>query len=348
MGYDDRDYSRSSSGAGGAMGVLNWLMTGSVPLFRVFGISVRMHAAFLIMLALVLLFGFGPHTPFPVKLQIVAILWGIVLLHEFGHCFGARWTGGSAELITLNPLGGLAYAMAANNPWSQGVTVAAGPLVNVVICLVTGVSIYFMHGSVPLLPYVYEWGWIELTYAISLGLLYFNMLPIFPLDGGQFLQALLWKPLGQYRSMWITVHVGLVGAILLMTYAVFARAGFGGGLMLLIGINCLINCIQWRQMLSQTDPYAYEGYMAESGYDRAHAAQQRQREKESATRAKRRQREEQEERREQEEVDRILAKVADQGMNSLSAGEKRVLARATENQRKRDAEREKRRRSSMY
>jgi RNA-splicing ligase RtcB len=143
--------------------------------------------------------------------------------------------------------------------------------------------------------------------------------------------------------MWITVHVGIVGSILLMVYALTSGGGFGTMLMLLIGLNCLMNCIQWRSMLQQTDPYAYEGYMAETGYERAQAAQQRQREKESVVRAKRRQREEEEVRREQEEVDRILAKVGESGMNSLTGAEKKALARATENQRKREQERASRR-----
>jgi membrane associated rhomboid family serine protease len=47
---------------------------------------------------------------------------------------------------------------------------------------------------------------------------------------------------------------------------------------------------------------------------------------------------------EQAEVDRILAKVAASGMNSLTSAEKRSLAQASANQRKRDAEREKKRR----
>ncbi len=49
---------------------------------------------------------------------------------------------------------------------------------------------------------------------------------------------------------------------------------------------------------------------------------------------------------EQKEVDRILAKVAEQGMQSLTGREKKALARATENQRKRDQAKEKRIRSS--
>lgn len=49
---------------------------------------------------------------------------------------------------------------------------------------------------------------------------------------------------------------------------------------------------------------------------------------------------------EQKEVDRILAKVAEQGMASLTSREKKALAQATENQRKRDQAKEKRIRSS--
>ncbi len=46
------------------------------------------------------------------------------------------------------------------------------------------------------------------------------------------------------------------------------------------------------------------------------------------------------EQREQQEIDRILAKVHDKGMHSLTTAERRTLARATERQRKRDALRE--------
>ncbi len=49
---------------------------------------------------------------------------------------------------------------------------------------------------------------------------------------------------------------------------------------------------------------------------------------------------------EQQEVDRILAKVAEKGMHSLTSGEKKALDRASQNQRRRDAEREKKVRSS--
>ena len=73
--------------------------------------------------------------------RAMAILFVSVLLHEFGHCFAARWIGGEADEILMTPLGGLALADAAAAAAGRAfVTVAGGPLVNVVICLVTGVA----------------------------------------------------------------------------------------------------------------------------------------------------------------------------------------------------------------
>ena len=344
MGWQDRDYNRSGPPVGGFMGVLNWLMTGSVPLFRIVGIEVRMHAAFLVMLGLVFLFGFGPDTPLTLRVQFMVVLWGIVLLHEFGHCYGARLTGGSAELIMLNPLGGLAYSQSANNPSSRIWTVAGGPLVNVGICLITGTWIYFLTGDVLLTPGsfithlpsarwigVFDWLWV--THATSLALLFFNMLPIFPLDGGQLLQAILWRPLGQWRSMMIAVNVGLVGSVLMMLYALLGGGGFGGGIMLFIGLNCLLNCIQWRTMLKSVDPWAFDSEVTEDAatFDRTARRQAKLRE----ASAKQRDKQRRAEKAEQANIDRILTKVSAGGMQSLSWMDKRALGKASQHQRQR-------------
>jgi Zn-dependent protease len=331
------------------MGVLNWLMTGSVRLFRVFDIEVRIHAAFLVMLVLVLLFGFGPGTPLVTRLQLIGVLWGIVLLHEFGHCFGARWTGGSAHLITLNPLGGLAFAMAANNHRSRIITIAGGPLVNVAICLICGVAIYALSGNVLLTPSgfgrhlpapgwwaTYQWLW--LIHATSLALLFFNLLPVFPLDGGQLMQALLWHPMGYYRSMMLTANIGIVGASLMMVWGLLMSGGFGGGLLLFIGLNCLLNCIQMKAMLKQAGPWGFsdEDLSAAdaSGFDREARKQAKARE----ASAKRREKLMQQDRAEQQKIDRILAKVSASGMQSLTWLEKRTLAQASKRQQSRERE----------
>src|SRR5205807_2412377 len=133
MAYQDRPYYRDSSR--GATNPLMWLWNGSVPLFTVFGIRVRAHAGLIALAVIVLLFGYGGVGTVLARIQSMAVLFSVILLHEFGHCFAARSVGGNAEEILMTPLGGLAMAYAPRRPWGQFITVAGGPAVNVIICL---------------------------------------------------------------------------------------------------------------------------------------------------------------------------------------------------------------------
>jgi len=354
MGWEDRPYYRDRSPGSG--NPLMWLLTGSVHLFTLFGIRVRAHASLIVLIVLVLLFGVSRGANVQAAVQSMTILFLVILLHEFGHCFAARWTGGQADEIVLTPLGGLAMAMARRRPWPTAVTVAGGPLVNVIICLLCGLGLWLTLGVWPIGPWqfgrIYDPNpsWLQLssylfwTYAISYGLLLFNMLPVFPLDGGQLLQAVLWKPLGYYRSMLITVNIGLVGSVLMAMVALASFGSpFGGLLLLFIAINCFTTCLQYRQLLRSEGPW---GFQEEDSVDygasiyggstatRARRGQSRF-SKWSAARAKKRAEEEQVE---QVRIDQILAKVSAHGMHSLTWTEKRTLHKATERQRQRDLE----------
>jgi len=108
MGWEDRPYYRDRSSS--SMGPLQWLWSGTFPLFTAFGVHVRAHASLAVLAVLVLLFGVGGTISSSV--QFVTALFAIVVLHEFGHCFAARWVGGEADEILVTPLGGLAMAYA--------------------------------------------------------------------------------------------------------------------------------------------------------------------------------------------------------------------------------------------
>jgi Zn-dependent protease len=59
---------------------------------------------------------------------------------------------------------------------------------------------------------------------INLGLLLFNLMPIYPLDGGQILRAVLWFPLGEIRSLFIATAVGFVGGGALVLLAIWLQS----------------------------------------------------------------------------------------------------------------------------
>src|SRR5580658_4826229 len=168
MGWEDRSYYRDRSGATGSR--LLWLLNGSVPLFTFAGIRVRAHASLILLIALELAIGQlgAPAYTLALRVASMGMLFLVLLLHEFGHCFAARWMGGSADDILLWPLGGLASADPPHRAWPTFVTVAGGPLVNVLICAVTGgllflLPAYHVFPSLnplsPMPPLRMVWGW---------------------------------------------------------------------------------------------------------------------------------------------------------------------------------------------
>lgn len=350
MGWQDRSYYRDAGGRSG--NPLSWLLFGRVPLFTAFGIRVQAHASLIVTMALVLIFGWGV-TKFDTwqdRLIGVLMLFTIVLLHEFGHCFSARWVGGEADEIIMHPLGGVALAQPPHRPLPTFITVAGGPAVNLVICLVTGLALWLTFRMVPWNPFgagfaeqiirnpslwehFHTWGrWVFWAYSVSWFLFVFNLLPIFPLDGGQMVQAALWPKFGYYKSMLFACTTGMVAAPIAGAYAL-ATVQI---LLLVLAVMGFLTCLQMRRQLLAEGPYAFgEMEFGASLYSEPAPARTRHLSKRVIKRAQKR---EAREREEQEKVDRILEKVSVHGMNSLTWWERRTLRKATENQRRREQE----------
>ncbi len=344
MGIYDRPYYREGTGP---TNPLMWLVAGSVYLFTAFGIRVRAHASLIVCIVLVLIFGLGQGFTWQDRVQSMSILFIIVLLHEFGHCFAARWVGGEADEILMHPLGGLALTRPPRRPLPQFITVAGGPAVNVVICMVCGAWLWAILGWLPWDPFRFRpignfHSWMSVSryvywvYSVSWMIFCFNLLPIFPLDGGQMLQAILWPKFGYYKSMNFACITGMVGA------AIGGMVGIASGNLTLaiIAILGFSTCLNMRRQLLAAGPYAF----SDEGGDYSAAYQpQTPRGKQPGRWAQRRAaKAAQAERDEQQSIDAILAKVSAHGMHSLSWREKRTLTKATERQRERDAARAKR------
>lgn len=143
--------------------------------------------------------------------ELLAI-FGFVLLHEFGHALACRSVGGTASRIMLWPLGGVAFVQPPARPGALLWSIAAGPLVNLVLAVLSVAGLLTMAVLVPELPEDLEVVMITVA-AINVILLLFNILPIYPLDGGQILRALLWFVIGREKSLLVAAGLGLVSSI---------------------------------------------------------------------------------------------------------------------------------------
>ncbi len=192
--------------------------TGSFRLFRLFGIDVYLHWMWFLLLLYRLYMikenpGFYGYSHMVWGVWEFIAIFGIVLLHEFGHALACKSVGGVAERIILWPLGGVAFVQPPPRPGPVLWSIAAGPLVNVVLVPILFV-LALVTGSFADTSTLSDWQLlIFMIFAINLVLLIFNILPIYPLDGGQILQAMLWFVVGQVRSLRIAAAIGVAGGV---------------------------------------------------------------------------------------------------------------------------------------
>ena len=357
MSWQDRDYAdddhrRLGKPGGDWRGIrpsfdnpMSWALT----MFRVAGISVRIHLAFVVFIVIMLLRSLSSPgrdmtlPEFSIVATAMGALWLIVLAHEFGHCLACRWTGGDADEILMWPLGGLAYCRPASNWKSHMATVLGGPMVNVVLCAVAGTMLGLLTGQwlgiavpSPLDPYnglahvsvnTFAHQALVIVNATSFLLLLFNLLPIFPMDGGRIVQIALWPRWGWSRSMMFAVRTGFIGSILLFIYGMVVGNMLVAMLAIFGGFTCYLTHkqVQWTDAaLLESDDYA----MSLTSSDEESAG-----EAAGGWREQRAQRMAQREQEEAREVDLILEKIASSGIESLTRRERALLKRVTERKR---------------
>jgi Zn-dependent protease len=192
---------------------------GSIRLFRLAGIEVSLHFSWFLVAVYQLTSRPHGYTSRTFAIYEYLALFVIVLLHEFGHAFACRSVGGIAERILLWPFGGIAFVRPPARPGAELWSIAAGPLVNVALFpLLALVRVFvFRSGAAFSSPDLYRL--VVMIGYINVGILIFNLLPIYPLDGGQILRSLLWFAFGRIRSLQIASVIGLIGGALLTIYA---------------------------------------------------------------------------------------------------------------------------------
>jgi Zn-dependent protease len=346
---------------------LSW----SLPLFRVFGITVRLHVLFPVVTGALLLRVAFPHGEplaagtFTDALWLTGILFVSVLLHEFGHCFGARLVDGEAREILLWPLGGLASIDIPHRPRAHFITAAAGPLTNLLICAaaavgflvmtrfdwrdlpwgwypptrIRGDDLHLISGSGEI-PAQWEIVLLAQVFWVNWMLFLINVVLVgFPMDGGRLLQSALWPAYGFRQATMAAVFTGFVCFLALS----IASLCLNEVLPFLLGVFMYVTCRQQWILLETGGDESMFGYDFSQGYTSLEDASTPSRRKRPNAwqrwlrkRAQRRMQREQELREaEERRTDALLEKVQRQGREALTAEELRFLKRVSDRYRNR-------------
>src|SRR2546429_9342637 len=208
---------------------------GSIHLFRIAGVDVFLHWSWFLVAAFEISGRTRTYSSLSWNILEYLALFSIVLLHEYGHALACRQVGGIANRIVLWPLGGVAYVDPPPRPGATLWSIAAGPLVNVALLPVLWI-LTSLSRSLTSTPDVHSL--VRSVYIIDLVLLVFNMLPIYPLDGGQILRSLLWFVIGRARSLMVAAGLGLIGAAGFIVFAFWMRSPWDGAMAIFMLMNC--------------------------------------------------------------------------------------------------------------
>jgi len=193
-------------------------------LFRIRGIQLAVHFSFFLLLGIIALDGWQ-------EAGWVGMLWGVgtllvfftcVVLHELGHSFTAMHFGIGVRRILLMPIGGMAeFDDIPRQPSRELLITLAGPAVNFAIAAILWAVVGLPRGW-PFGDYPdTATGFAQLLLGWNLLMGCFNLVPVFPMDGGRIFRALLATRLPYLRATFIAATVGKVLSVVAALLALF-------------------------------------------------------------------------------------------------------------------------------
>jgi Zn-dependent protease len=180
---------------------------------RIFGIDLKIHSTFVLLLiwiAVSTIIAGGNFVAVGTEILLILALFMCVVLHELGHALTARRFGIPTKDITLLPIGGVARLdKMPEKPTEELLVSIAGPAVNLVI----GVMIFagmtltgaFVNGID--LAAVSNNFWMQLM-LVNFTLVGFNLIPAFPMDGGRVLRAILALKMNPVKATRMAANIG--------------------------------------------------------------------------------------------------------------------------------------------
>jgi len=295
----------------GITDVLNW----SLRLGRVFGTDVRVSW----LLGIWMLFeGLNfAHAQQPALILIGFLVPPIaMIMHALGHAAACHLVGGRLHATTLSILNNQDEVQISLRPWNHFLVGFSGPFINFVIAGGSFIGGWYANGL---------WGTV-LGYVLYINLLIGigNLLACQPFDGHRWWRGLLWMFLPMRKAVHTAVMLGFISAILLLVFAVYER----DFLLLFVGICSLMATINDRTMTASGQDPVFLVDPTYAGSAPVSAWRKRRAEKAAA-------KIEAEASAEQEVLDRLLAKVGEHGLPSLTNAERKQLQKISQRQKER-------------
>lgn len=223
----------------------------SIKLFDAFGIRIGVDLGWFLILFLMIFLLSAPFretlhssdgVAYLTTVVSVLLLFGSLIVHEFGHALVARRQGIEVKQIDLFLFGGLTrMSRDAASPGEDFKISIAGPLATagvILLCLGLDVPIVGFHrlwhaitldSGIHVTPVLLSLSWLLLMNVLLLG---FNMIPAFPLDGGRVARSAVWRLTGdKRRATQLAARTGQGFALALAAFGLWwltAAAGFGG------------------------------------------------------------------------------------------------------------------------
>ncbi len=203
-------------------------MSWSFKFARVAGIDLKIHFTFLLFLIWIgfSYFSVGGIVAARQGVLFILLLFGCVLLHELGHALTAKKFGIGTTDITLLPIGGVArLERIPQDPKQELVIAIAGPLVNVAIAILL---IFYLGHRASMSDFqdlnTPRVAMLSKLATVNIGLVLFNLIPAFPMDGGRILRSILAMRMNYLRATEIAAFVGQALAIAFGILGFFGNA----------------------------------------------------------------------------------------------------------------------------
>ena len=188
-------------------------MKWTLRLGRIYGVDVRMHFTFVLLIGWVAFVYWRQGQTMTASVMGVLFILAVflcVVLHEFGHALAARRYGIKTHDIILLPIGGVArLERMPTNPLHELWVALAGPAVNIAIASVLFIYLKLTASLEPLQTLTLGTGtFLERIMLVNIFMVAFNMVPAFPLDGGRVLRAVLATRKEYARATQIAASIG--------------------------------------------------------------------------------------------------------------------------------------------